>query len=144
MEGLVRLIEVLESLDVHVVALTSATKQLSAIEATGRRPRVVTDNIEQMEADFAQVFDELFSVDPDCEITRADIIGQLAHCANNEVSVLIDRYSLPNCRSKGYRAFIDHLRAKARRERQANGTTILVGLALRPISHEYSEKRLSS
>ena len=135
MEGLTRLIDVLESLDVHVATLTSAIKQLSAIETTGRRPRVVTDNVEQMEADFAHVFEELFTVDPDCEITRADIIGQLGNCANNEVSVLIDRYSLVNCRSKGYRAFIDHLRSKARRERQANGTTILVGLALKPISN---------
>ena len=138
MDGLLeRMVEVLESLDAHVVSLTEATKKLSAIQATGRRPRVVTDDVVQMETDFEKIFDELYDVAPYGEVTRGDILKHFGDCENDEVSSLIERYDLTNCRSKGYRAFIDHLRSKARRERHANGTTILVGLSMKTIT--YSE-----
>ena len=50
------MVEVLESLDAHVVSLTEVTKKLSAIQVTGRRHRVVTDDVDQMETDLERVF----------------------------------------------------------------------------------------
>ena len=61
-------------------------------------------------------------------MTRGDIIRNLEECKIPGIRKLIDGYNLTKVQSKGYRAFIEIARGKARREFFRDGSQILSGI----------------
>lgn len=123
-----KIVEVLEELNRSIERLTEATQALSTLRATGK---IITDDDEKMGADFERIFNALYEIDPFSELRRGEILNHFYDSGDTEIEYLVDWYDLTNCRSKGYRAFIDHLRSKARRERHVDGARILVGLKMK-------------
>ncbi len=136
MDGLLeRLVNAIESLNANICRLDEATRALVTAQTTGRRPRTLTADLSQTAADMSRVFAELYEEDPDGEVSRAEILAHFKDCENDEILALIDKYDLTNCRSKGYRAFIDYARSRARRERMINGAPVLVGICMQTTTY---------
>ena len=127
-----------------VVAQTEAIKKQTSVQAAEKRQRLtvdVMDNSTRRDLEF--IFDALFYVDQDGEVSRGDILRQLERrsdptlSSDSVVKTLIDSYNLTKVQSKGYRAFIEIARRKARREFFRDGSPILSGISLRkPAKHE--------
>ena len=129
-----KLISAIEGLSANVVALTHAISTLPTEHVTTsskRRRAAYEEYALSVEGDIARVFDELYEESPDREVTRAQIMSHFKGCENDEICQLIVRYDLTNCRSKGYRAFIDYARKRAKREKTVSGNYVLVGLSMK-------------
>ena len=127
-----------------VVAQTEVIKKQTSVQAAEKRQRLtvdVMDNSTRRDLEF--IFDALFYVDQEGEVSRGDILRQLerrsdpALSSDSVVKTLINSYNLTKVQSKGYRAFIEIARRKARREFFRDGSPILSGISLRkPAKHE--------
>ena len=127
-----------------VVAQTEVIKKQTSVQASEKRQRLtvdVMDNSTRRDLEF--IFDALFYVDQDGEVSRGDIIRQLEMrsdptlSSDSLVKTLIDSYNLTKVQSKGYRTFIEIARRKARREFFRDGSHILSGISLRkPAKYE--------
>ena len=135
------LVDAVKALREAVVAQTEVIKKQTSVQASEKRQRLtvdVMDNSTRRDLEF--IFDELFFVNPDGEVSRGDILKQLEMRSNptlsNDVVVknLIDSYNLTKVQSKGYRAFIEIARRKARREFFRDGSPILSGISLRKLT----------
>ena len=121
-----------------VVAQTEVIKKQTSVQAAEKRQRLtvdVMDNSTRRDLEF--IFDELFFVNQDGEVSRGDILKQLEMMMSNPtlssdsvLRTLIDSYNLTKVQSKGYRAFIEIARRKARREFFRDGSIILSGISL--------------
>lgn len=137
------LVDAVKSLREAVVAQTEVIKKQTSVQASEKRQRLtvdVVDNTTRRELEF--IFNALFYVDQEGEVSRGDIIRQLASCekllgGNPVLIALVDSYNLTKVQSKGYRAFIEVARRKARREFFRDGSIILSGISLRkPVEHD--------
>ena len=127
-----------------VVAQTEVIKKQTSVQAAEKRQRLtvdVMDNSTRRDLEF--IFDALFYVDQEGEVSRGDILRQLERrsdptlSSDSVVKTLINSYNLTKVQSKGYRAFIEIARRKARREFFRDGSPILSGISLRkPAKHE--------
>ena len=136
-----KIVEALERLSMKIAMLTEATQALSTLRVTGKI--ITDDDYEKMAADFERIFNALYEIDPFSELTRGEILSHFYDSGDTEIEYLVDWYDLPNCRSKGYRAFIDFLRSKSRRERHVDGGKVLVGLKMKtfPVESTVSNKK---
>ena len=132
------LVDAVKALREAVVAQTEVVKKQTSVQASEKRQRLtvdVMDNSTRRDLEF--IFNALFYVDQEGEVSRGDILKQLEMRSNptlsNDVVVknLIDSYNLTKVQSKGYRAFIEIARRKARREFFRDGSPILSGISLR-------------
>lgn len=82
-------------------------------------------------SDLERIFDALFYVEPNGEMTRGDILKHLRDCENPEIQDLIESYNLTKPQSKGYRAFIEIAIGKAKRQFYRDGSQYLSGIASR-------------
>ena len=135
MDNTDKLISAIEELSANVVALTHAiscqpTARQTSLYAARRRA-AYEEYALSVEGDMARVFDELYEESPDSEVTRAQILQHFKGCENDEISQLIVRHDLTNCRSKGYRAFIDYARKRAKREKMVHGNYVLIGISMK-------------
>ena len=127
-----------------VVAQTEVIKKQTSVQAAEKRQRLTVDvEDDKTRKDLEFIFDALFYVDQEGEVSRGDILRQLerrsdpALSSDSVVKTLIDSYNLTKVQSKGYRAFIEIARRKARREFFRDGSPILSGISLRkPAKHE--------
>ena len=127
-----------------VVAQTEVIKKQTSVQAAEKRQRLTVDvEDDKTRKDLEFIFDALFYVDQEGEVSRGDILRQLERRSDPELSsdsvvkTLIDSYNLTKVQSKGYRAFIEIARRKARREFFRDGSPILSGISLRkPAKHE--------
>ena len=134
-----KLISAIEELSANVVALAHAISNLPTEHvptgyvptASKRRRAAYEEYALSVEGDMARVFDELYEESPDREVTRAQIMQHFKGCENDEICQLIVRHDLTNCRSKGYRAFIDYARKRAKREKTVSGNYVLVGISMK-------------
>ena len=129
-----KLISAIEELSANVVALAHAISALPTEHvptASKRRRAAYEEYALSVEGDMARVFDELYEESPDREVSRAQIIQHFKSCENDEICQLIVRHDLNNCHSKGYRAFIDYARKRAKREKTASGHYVLVGISMK-------------
>ena len=129
-----KLISVIEELSANVVALTHAISNLPTehvLTSSKRRRAAYEEYALSVEGDMARVFDELYEESPEGEVTRVRIMQHFKGCGNDEICQLIVRYDLTNCRSKGYRAFIDYARKRAKREKTVSGNCVLVGITMK-------------
>ena len=127
-----------------VVAQTEVIKKQTSVQAAEKRQRLtvdVMDNSTRRDLEF--IFDALFYVDQEGEVSRGDILRQLERrsdptlSSDSVVKTLINSYNLTKVQSKGYRTFIEIARRKARREFFRDGSPILSGISLRkPAKHE--------
>ena len=136
MDNTDKLISAIEELSANVVALTHAinchpTAHQTSLYAARRRA-AYEEYALSVEGDMARVFDELYEESAYREVTRAQILQHFNGCENDEISQLIVRYDLKNCRSKGYRAFIDYARKRAQREKMVHGNYVLIGISMKP------------
>lgn len=144
------LVDAVKSLREAVVAQTEVIKKQTSVQAAEKRQRLTVDVVDNStRRDLEFIFDALFVVDQDGEVSRGDIIRQLEIRSNPTLSsdvvvrTLIDSYNLTKVQSKGYRAFIEIARRKARREFFRDGSPILSGISLRdPVGHEIALKAL--
>lgn len=132
------LVDAVKALRGAVVAQTEVIKKQTSVQAAEKRQRLtvdVMDNSTRRDLEF--IFDALFYVDQEGEVSRGDIIRQLEIRSNPRLSsdvvimTLINSYNLTKVQSKGYRAFIEIARRKARREFFRDGSPILSGISLR-------------
>ena len=132
------LVDAVKSLRGAIVAQTEVIKKLTSVQASEKRQRLtvdVVDNATRNDLEF--IFNALFYVDQEGEVSRGDILRQLESRSDPRLSVdvvtrtLIDSYNLTKVQSKGYRAFIEIARRKARREFFRDGSPILSGISLR-------------
>lgn len=121
-----------------VVAQTEVIKKQTSVQASEKRQRLTVDVMDgTTRRDLEFIFDALFYVDQDGEVSRGDIIRQLEMrsdptlSSDSIVKTLIDSYNLTKVQSKGYRTFIEIARRKARREFFRDGSHILSGISLR-------------
>ena len=135
------LVDAVKALREAVVAQTEVIKKQTSVQASEKRQRLTVDVVDNStRRDLEFIFDELFFVNPDGEVSRGDILKQLEMRSNpklsNDVVVknLIDSYNLTKVQSKGYRAFIEIVRRKARREFFRDGSPILSGISLRKLT----------
>lgn len=135
------LVDAVKALREAVVAQTEVIKKQTSVQASEKRQRLTVDVVDNStRRDLEFIFDELFFVNPDGEVSRGDILKQLEMRSNpklsNDVVVknLIDSYNLTKVQSKGYRAFIEIARRKARREFFRDGSPILSGISLRKLT----------
>lgn len=138
------LVDAVKALREAVVAQTEVIKKQTSVQASEKRQRLtvdVMDNSTRRDLEF--IFDALFYVDQEGEVSRGDILRQLEVRSNPTLSgdvvirTLIDSYNLTKVQSKGYRAFIEIARRKARREFFRDGSPILSGISLRdPVKSE--------
>ena len=138
------LVDAVKALREAVVAQTEVIKKQTSVQASEKRQRLtvdVMDNSTRRDLEF--IFDALFYVDQDGEVSRGDIIRQLEMrsdptlSSDSLVKTLIDSYNLTKVQSKGYRTFIEIARRKARREFFRDGSPILSGISLRdPVKSE--------
>lgn len=127
-----------------VVAQTEVIKKQTSVQASEKRQRLTVDVMDgTTRRDLEFIFDALFYVDQDGEVSRGDIIRQLEMrsdptlSSDSVVKTLIDSYNLTKVQSKGYRTFIEIARRKARREFFRDGSHILSGISLRkPAKYE--------
>ena len=127
-----------------VVAQTEVIKKQTSVQASEKRQRLTVDVVDNStRRDLEFIFDALFYVDQEGEVSRGDILRQLERrsdptlSSDSVVKTLIDSYNLTKVQSKGYRAFIEIARRKARREFFRDGSPILSGISLRkPAKHE--------
>ena len=127
-----------------VVVQTEVIKKQTSVQAAEKRQRLTVDVVDNStRRDLEFIFDALFYVDQDGEVSRGDILRQLERrsdptlSSDSVVKTLIDSYNLTKVQSKGYRAFIEIARRKARREFFRDGSPILSGISLRkPAKHE--------
>ena len=131
-----KLISAIEELSANVATLAHAiscrpTAHQPSLYAARRRA-AYEEYALSVEEDMARVFDELYEESPDSEVTRAQILQHFKGCENDEISQLIENYDLKNCRSKGYRAFIDYARKRAQREKMVHGNYVLIGISMKP------------
>lgn len=144
------LVDAVKSLREAVVAQTEVIKKQTSVQASEKRQRLTVDVVDNStRRDLEFIFDSLFVVNQEGEISRGDIIRQLEVRSNPRLSgdivvrTLIDSYNLTKVQSKGYRAFIEIARRKARREFFRDGSPILSGISLKdPIEHEIALKAL--
>ena len=138
------LVDAVKALREAVVAQTEVIKKQTSVQASEKRQRLTVDVVDNStRRDLEFIFDELFFVNQDGEVSRGDILKQLEMMSNPTKSsdvvlrTLIDSYNLTKVQSKGYRAFIEIARRKARREFFRDGSPILSGISLRkPAKHE--------
>lgn len=144
------LVDAVKALREAVVAQTEVIKKQTSVQASEKRQRLTVDVVDNStRRDLEFIFDALFIVNQDGEVSRGDIINQLEARSNPRLSgdvvvrTLIDSYNLTKVQSKGYRAFIEIARRKARREFFRDGSPILSGISLRdPVEHEIALKAL--
>lgn len=144
------LVDAVKALREAVVAQTEVIKKQTSVQASEKRQRLTVDVADNStRRDLELIFDSLFYVDQEGEVSRGDLIRQLEVRSDprlsNDVVVrtLIDSYNLTKVQSKGYRAFIEIARRKARREFFRDGSQILSGISLRdPVEHEIDLKAL--
>ena len=132
------LVDAVKALREAVVAQTEVIKKQTSVQASEKRQRLTVDVVDSAtRRDLECIFNALFYVDQDGEVSRGDIIRQLNSRINPRLSsdlalrTLIDSYNLTKVQSKGYRAFIEVARRKARREFSRDGSIILSGISLR-------------
>ena len=138
------LVDAVNALREAVVAQTEVIKKQTSVQAAEKRQRLTVDVVDNStRRDLEFIFDALFYVDQDGEVSRGDILRQLERrsdptlSSDSVVKTLIDSYNLTKVQSKGYRAFIEIARRKARREFFRDGSPILSGISLRkPAKHE--------
>ena len=137
------LVDAVKALREAVVAQTEVTKKQTSVQASEKRQRLTVDVVDgTTRRDLEDIFNALFYVDQDGEVSRGDIIRQLESSkkilsGDLALRTLIDSYNLTKVQSKGYRAFIDVARMKARREFFRDGSIILSGISLRkPVKSE--------
>lgn len=138
------LVDAVKALREAVVAQTEVIKKQTSVQASEKRQRLTVDVVDNStRRDLEFIFDALFYVDQDGEVSRGDILRQLEGrsdptlSSDSVVKTLIDSYNLTKVQSKGYRAFIEIARRKARREFFRDGSSILSGISLRkPAKHE--------
>ena len=138
------LVDAVKALREAVVAQTEVIKKQTSVQASEKRQRLTVDVVDNStRRDLEFIFDALFYVDQDGEVSRGDILRQLERrsdptlSSDSIVKTLIDSYNLTKVQSKGYRAFIEIARRKARREFFRDGSPILSGISLRkPAKHE--------
>ena len=135
------LVDAVKALREAVVAQTEVIKKQTSVQASEKRQRLTVDVVDNStRRDLEFIFDELFFVNPDGEVSRGDILKQLEMRSNPKLSNdaivknLIDSYNLTKVQSKGYRAFIEIARRKARREFFRDGSPILSGISLRKLT----------
>lgn len=123
------LVDAVKALREAVVAQTEVIKKQTSVQASEKRQRLTVDvSDERTRFDLTHIFNLLFAVRGDCEVTRGDIIRNLEECEIPGIRKLIDYYNLTKVQSKGYRAFIEIARGKARREFFRDGLQILSGI----------------
>lgn len=137
------LVDAVKALREAVVAQTEVIKKQTSVQAAEKRQRLTVDVSDvRTRLDLTYIFDQLFDVRGGYEVTRGDIIRSLEECKFPEIRKLIDGYNLTKVQSKGYRAFIEIARGKARREFFRNGSQILSGIVgrkdLEKMSHTLS------
>lgn len=137
------LVDAVKSLREAVVAQTEVIKKQTSVQAAEKRQRLTVDVMDgTTRRDLECIFDALFYVDQDGEVSRGDIIRQLGSSkkilsGDLALRTLIDSYNLTKVQSKGYRAFIEVARRMARREFFRDGSIILSGISLRkPVKSE--------
>ena len=129
LEELVGAIKVLRE---AVVEQTEVIKKQTSVQAAEKRHRLTVDvQDDDTRSDLERIFDLLFYVDPNGEVTRGDILKHLRDCKNPEVRDLIESYNLTTPQSKGYRAFIEIARGKAKRQFYRDGSQYMSGIASR-------------
>ena len=137
------LVDAVKALREAVVAQTEVIKKQTSVQASEKRQRLTVDVVDgTTRRDLECIFNALFYVDQEGEVSRGDIIRQLGSSkkilsGDLALRTLIDSYNLTKVQSKGYRAFIDVARMKARREFFRDGSIILSGISLRkPVKSE--------
>lgn len=138
------LVDAVKALREAVVAQTEVIKKQTSVQASEKRQRLTVDVVDNTtRRDLEHIFGALFYVDKEGEVSRGDILRQLDSRINPILSgdlalrTLIDSYNLTKVQSKGYRAFIEVARMKARREFFRDGSIILSGISLRkPVKDE--------
>lgn len=138
------LVDAVKALREAVVAQTEVIKKQTSVQASEKRQRLTVDVVDNTtRRDLECIFNALFYVDQEGEVSRGDIIRQLDSRINPilrsdlALRTLIDSYNLKKVQSKGYRAFIEVARRKARREFFRDGSIILSGISLRkPVEHD--------
>lgn len=131
------LVDAVKALREAVVAQTEVIKKQTSVQASEKRQRLTVDVLDgPTRSDLECIFNALFYVDQDGEVSRGDIIRQLGSSkkilsGDLVTMTLIDYYNLTKVQSKGYRAFIEIARRKARREFFRDGSIILSGISLR-------------
>ena len=130
------LVDAVKALREAVVAQTEVIKKQTSVQASWKRQRLTVDVMDgTTRRDLEDIFNALFYVDQDGEVSRGDIIRQLGLSkkilsGDLVTMALIDSYNLTKVQSKGYRAFIEIARRKARREFFRDGSIILSGISL--------------
>ena len=123
------LVDAVKALREAVVAQTEVIKKQTSVQASEKRQRLTVDVSDvNTRLDLTYIFDQLFAVQGGYEVTRGDIIRNLEECKTPGIRRLIDSYNLTKVQSKGYRAFIEIARGKARREFFRDGSQILSGI----------------
>lgn len=131
------LVYAVKALRAAVVEQTEVIKKQTSVHVAEKRHRFSVDIKDgNTRSDLERVFDELYDVDPNGEVSRGDILKHFGDCENPEVQDLIDSYILTKPQSKGYRTFIEIARGKARREFFRDGSQILSGIAMKFVSKE--------
>lgn len=137
------LVDAVKALREAVVAQTEVIKKQTSVQASEKRQRLTVDVMDSTtRRDLECIFNALFYVDQEGEVSRGDIIRQLESYktilrSDPILRTLIESYNLMKVQSKGYRAFIEIARRKARREFFRDGSIILSGISLRkPVEHE--------
>lgn len=123
------LVDAVKALREAVVAQTEVIKKQTSVQASEKRQRLTVDVSDvNTRLDLTYIFDQLFAVQGGYEVTRGDIMRNLEECKTPGIRRLIDSYNLTKVQSKGYRAFIEIARGKARREFFRDGSQILSGI----------------
>lgn len=123
------LVDAVKALREAVVAQTEVIKKQTSVQASEKRQRLTVDVSDvNTRLDLTYIFDQLFAVQGGYEVTRGDIMRNLEECKIPGIRRLIDSYNLTKVQSKGYRAFIEIARGKARREFFRDGSQILSGI----------------
>ena len=124
------LVDAVKALREAVVAQTEVIKKQTAVQAAEKRHRLTVDvEDDKTRKDLERVFDALFYADPNGKVTRSEIMFQISCCEDLEIRELIRTYNLYKVQSKGYRAFIEIARGKAKREFYQDGSCYLLGIA---------------
>lgn len=143
------LVDAVKALREAVVAQTEVIKKQTSVQASEKRQRLTVDVMDgTTRRDLEDIFNALFYVDQEGEVSRGDILKQLESYktilrSDPVLRTLIESYNLTKVQSKGYRAFIEIARRKARREFFRDGSPILSGISLRkPVDHLIDFKAL--
>ena len=130
------LVDAIKSLREAVVEQTEVIKKQTSVQAAEKRHRLTVDiNDDSTRSDLERIFDELYDVDPNGEVSRGDILKHFGDCENPEVQDLIESYNLTKPQSKGYRAFIEIARGKAKRQFYRDGLQYMSGISMKTITY---------